>query len=151
MHIHVGRYCRKVLWLPALLLIGSFSFSPRRGQTFFASANVPEKLTNHGVPFDPVNIHTSRRHPVLIVRPGTDQKLELVSEGVKLLREQAMPVAVVVVIGPYRSGEKFLTKPVAWRWLRGRIWGRAPEARGNEGDMDVERATSCSRTRHRVC
>ena len=88
--------------------MGTFSFSPCRDQTFFASANLPEKQTNHGVQFDPVNIHTSRGHPVLIVRPGTDQKLELVSEGVKLLREQAMPVAVVVVIGPYRSGKSFL-------------------------------------------
>ena len=48
-------------------------------------------------------------HPTLIVKSSSDYtKLELVDEGLKLLAAIDRPVAVVVVIGPYRSGKSFL-------------------------------------------
>ena len=48
--------------------------------------------------------------PVLIVRQSASdsQKLEILPEGLELLQSIDLPVAPVVVIGPYRSGKSFL-------------------------------------------
>lgn len=60
------------------------------------------------VPLSPSTI-SNPHHPVLIVKSSSDYtKLELVEEGLELLRKIDKPIAVVVVIGPYRSGKSFL-------------------------------------------
>ena len=57
----------------------------------------------------PLSINAESRHPVLIVKSSADYtKLQLVDEGIELLKKIDKPIAVVVVIGPYRSGKSFL-------------------------------------------